>query len=175
MLEEERRQERQERGMVKTEPSTVMYSVGEKGEIVEHNVPWDRKNPFSAEKFARLMARGFTFERPRTSQGDPHNIAGNIETIDLSSSVSGDMREILEEAVEGEGLPILEPFQPAKVVSEAEIKKEVEIALYPCPDCEKRFRTIAGVMTHRRVHNPNRNKSGRKPKGKSKRARVKGK
>jgi hypothetical protein len=45
-----------------------MYSVEPDKEgtprIVEHRLPWDKNNKYSAPKFQKLEARGYTFDRP---------------------------------------------------------------------------------------------------------------
>ena len=43
--------------------NTTMYSV-ENGKVVVHHLPWDRNNKYSAPKFQKLEARGFTYEPP---------------------------------------------------------------------------------------------------------------
>ncbi len=57
---------------------TIMYSVERvekkdaKGKgtgefeksVVEHHLPWDKNNKYSAAKFKKLEERGYTYERP---------------------------------------------------------------------------------------------------------------
>jgi len=54
---------------VTREYRTIMYSLGEKGEVVVHKLPYNANEKLGMEILKKFVNRGFTFEDPREDKG----------------------------------------------------------------------------------------------------------
>ena len=68
---------------------TVMYSVGEKGEVMVHRFPWNANEKIGMQKLRRLEARGFTFEDPRKGNLSEDTVGIEIPTDKIHCSECG--------------------------------------------------------------------------------------
>ena len=131
-------------------------------------------------KLQKFVKRGFMFGDPRKAKGSDSPVVIVTREVDLMKPVLA-----TDLPIEITDLQVGTPTQPAERESTGVIVevREIEGAspvddgrtgagemLIPCPEpgCGRKFPTPHGVITHMRVHNPDRKPSRRKPKGKKK-------
>jgi len=118
---------------------TVMYSLDGDGQQIVHKLPWDRKEAHSAEKFEKLLGRGFQFE--------PFKVAGAVVKEEVA---------VEDEEVSREKKAIPEDL-PKFVVDDSRVKDVKK--RFKCEVCGKVCRGHTGLHAHMKKHE--REKSGK--------------
>ena len=92
---------------VTKEYRTIMYSLGEKGEVVVHKLPYNANEKLGMEILQKYVKRGFMFDDPRKGNG-----SGEPEVVVTKEVVTNKPEE---EEQEEEKAPLYVSDKPPKV------------------------------------------------------------